>query len=203
MNSLTFSMTQTCNILSISQDHIVNFVSGSVAFTAEYTLTGAVSHATGIIKSVVLSSGSWAAGTAAGYLTVYSVSGTFQAESITDNKSLITPGSALSSGASIPQTNAVGTPTTTTKTTAYACKFSNTSKLGGAFSYQDSGKYLVSEPMVFLPANAVVSVGDTLTTTTQGFNHTYEITAVDTLYNLFLSSIDHIEASLKVVSKRG
>jgi len=203
MNSLNFSMTQTCNILSTSQDHILNFTAGSVAFTAGYTLTGAVSHATGIIKSLVLSSGSWAAGTAAGYLTIYAVSGTFQAESITDNKSILTPGSATSSGASVPQTNAVGTPTQTTKTTAYACKFSNTSRFGGAFSYQDSGKYTVSEPMVFLPAAAVVEAGDTLTTTTPGYNHTYEITAVDTLYNLFLSSIDHIEASLKAVSKRG
>lgn len=201
MNTLTLSMTQTCNILSSSQEHRLSFTSGSVAFTAGYTVTGSVSDATGIIKSITLSSGSWAAGTAAGYITIYSVSGTFSTETITDNKSTLTPGRATAAGPSIPQTDGVGTPTLTTTTTAYSCRFSSI-RPGGSFSYQDSGKYLMSEPIVFLPPTAIVEIGDHLTSETPGYNHTYEITAVDPLCNLFSTTIDHIEASLKAVQKR-
>lgn len=202
MNTLTLSMTQTCNILSSSQEHRLSFSSGSVVFTTGYTVTGAVSNATGIIKSITLSSGSWAAGTAAGYITIYSVSGTFSTETITDNKSTLTPGRATAAGPSIPLTDGVGTPTLTTITTAYSCRFSSRSWLGGSFSYQDSGKYLMSEPIVFLPSTAIVRIGDHLTSETPGYNHTYEITAVDPLFNLFSTTIDHIEASLKAVEKR-
>lgn len=46
------------------------------------TITGETSAATAAVTSVTLTSGSWAAGTAAGYLTMASAVGSFQAETI-------------------------------------------------------------------------------------------------------------------------
>lgn len=59
------------------------FTSGGVTEIVEgNTITGATSAATAVITRVVLSSGSWAAGTAAGRLYFASQTGTFQAENI-------------------------------------------------------------------------------------------------------------------------
>lgn len=46
------------------------------------TITGSVSAATAVVKRVVLTSGTWAAGDAAGYFYVASHTGTFQAEAL-------------------------------------------------------------------------------------------------------------------------
>jgi len=51
-------------------DERVNFNTGSVAFTPGQTVTGAASTATGVIVAVVVTSGTWGSGDAAGYLVV-------------------------------------------------------------------------------------------------------------------------------------
>jgi hypothetical protein len=51
-------------------DERVNFNTGSVAFTVGQTVTGGSSGATGTVVAVVVTSGSWGGGDAAGYLVV-------------------------------------------------------------------------------------------------------------------------------------
>ena len=86
MGSIDFAMVHKCQVLTTSQDNKLNFTSGSVVFTTGATLTGAISDASGVIKTIVLSSGSWAGGNAAGYLILYSVSGAFTSgETISDD----------------------------------------------------------------------------------------------------------------------
>ncbi len=61
----------------------LTYTSGGTYVTKEGdTVTGAISAATGIVKRVIISTGTFAAGTAAGRFIVYSVSGTFQAETL-------------------------------------------------------------------------------------------------------------------------
>lgn len=198
MNSLNFGMLHTCQVISTSQDLKLNFTSGTAVFTVGSVLTGATSEARGTIKSITLSSGSWSSGNAAGYLILSNASGVFGSETIRDGRTI--PGTATSSGPAIPQTNGVGTPTTTTISTTYSCRFSNAS--GGVPNYI-SGTNVLASDIVFLPANAVVKEGDIITSSNQGHVFSYTVTDVNTLYNFFNTTIDHIEASLKAVSKRG
>ncbi len=70
-------------------DERVNFNTGSIAFTAGQTVTGGTSLATGMIIAVVVTSGDWGSGTAAGYLVVRGGNGRSfnappSAETITD-----------------------------------------------------------------------------------------------------------------------
>lgn len=60
----------------------IAFTSGSREPVAGDTITGATSAATGFVESVTLSSGSWAAGTAAGSIKFRRKTGTFAAENI-------------------------------------------------------------------------------------------------------------------------
>lgn len=61
----------------------LSFTSGGTYVIAEgNTITGAISGATAVITRVMLESGSWAAGTAAGKLIFASQTGTFQAENL-------------------------------------------------------------------------------------------------------------------------
>lgn len=55
---------------------------GTTEIQEEDTVTGDVSGATATVKRVIVTSGTWAGGDAAGRLIVYSVSGTFQAENL-------------------------------------------------------------------------------------------------------------------------
>lgn len=61
---------------------IVDFTAGTAEFLEGGILVGSISTATGTIKRVVLSSGAWD-GTAAGFIVLSNVLGTFQAETIT------------------------------------------------------------------------------------------------------------------------
>lgn len=57
---------------------VLNFVTGSIAVTAGQTVTGGTSGATGVsLIAGVLSSGTYAGSTAAGYLVLTAISGTF------------------------------------------------------------------------------------------------------------------------------
>lgn len=74
--------------------HTLDFDAGTAAFTAGETLTGGTSGATATIERVVKMSGSWGS-TAAGYLVLSGITGTFQNnETITDGAS----GSATADG---------------------------------------------------------------------------------------------------------
>ncbi len=55
---------------------------GTTAIAEEDTVTGDGSGATAVVKRVILTSGTWAGGNAAGRLIVYSVSGVFQSENL-------------------------------------------------------------------------------------------------------------------------
>jgi len=79
--------------------HVIYFNAGTLGFKEEETLTGGISAATAIIKRVIVQSGDWSTNDAAGYLVLYSVTGTFQAETITS-----TSGSATSTGANTANT---------------------------------------------------------------------------------------------------
>jgi len=202
MNALDLGMIHSCTVLSTTQDQRLNFTAGSKVFTVGKILTGATSEAHGTVKTLVLSSGTWASGNAAGYLILSACTGVFTVETIADNGTI--PGSATGQGPTIPETNDVGTPAMTTTTTAYdKCRFENIKNPSGYLYNSDSGEYIAREPIVFLPAEAVVRQGDHLSSTETGFNTTYEITFVNPLYSLFDKTvIDHIEASLEVVEKR-
>ena len=63
----------------------IDFTSGGTTEPAEGdTLTGATSGATAVVKRIIVTSGSWAAGDAAGRMILYSQTGTFQSENIND-----------------------------------------------------------------------------------------------------------------------
>lgn len=199
--SLDFCMAHSCNVLSTTQDQRLNFIAGTTIFTVGKILTGATSHAHGTVKTIVLSSGSWSSGNAAGYLILSACTGAFVVEAIADNGTI--PGSATGQGPTIPETTDVGTPVMTTTTTPYDCKFTNIRNPSGNLYDSDSGEYTAKEPIVFLPADAVVLQGDFVTGNESPYNTTYEVTFVNTLYYSFFDTlIDHIEASLKVVEKR-
>lgn len=74
--------------------HVVDFTNGSFEPPFESTITGDSSLATGVILEVVLDSGSWVGGDAAGYFVVHVESGTFVSG---ENVSIYTP-DAFSSG---------------------------------------------------------------------------------------------------------
>lgn len=75
--------------------HTIDFTAGTVEFTENTVVTGGTSGATATIKRVVVTSGVWN-GTAAGYLVVSILAGTFQAETIT-----AAPGSATATAAQV------------------------------------------------------------------------------------------------------
>ena len=79
----------------------LTFTSGSVEFTADETLTGAVSGATATIKDWDLTSGSWVGGDAAGTAWISALVGTFQAEALSGSiggADMITASGASSPG---------------------------------------------------------------------------------------------------------
>jgi len=74
---------------TVSLGRKLDFTSGGVTPIAENdVITGAVSGATATVKRVVVTSGDWAGGTAAGYFVFASQTGTFQAENLNVGASL-------------------------------------------------------------------------------------------------------------------
>jgi hypothetical protein len=70
-------------LLGDAKRWIVPFSSGGTTEIAEgNTITGATSGATGMVEEVLLSSGSWAGGDAAGFFVVSNVVGTFGSENV-------------------------------------------------------------------------------------------------------------------------
>jgi hypothetical protein len=67
---------RTCHYCGpVTYKAVISFDSGSVEPTADETLTGATSGSTGIVSQVILDSGSWAGGNAAGQILLTSVTG--------------------------------------------------------------------------------------------------------------------------------
>lgn len=204
MGSLLLGMIHTCNILSSTQDQKLSFESGSTAFTEGDLLTGTTSEAKGTIKDLVLESGSWTTGDAAGYLILSNVSGAFQTgETIHDEHE----GTSLTSGPAEPVTNGVGTPQLTTISNPSSCRFSQAQRSGGTMVQLESGDYIVSEPLLFLPGEAVILEGDIVTSNVRRYEGPYKVMHVETLYELFMNAngeyeIDHLEVELKAVKKR-
>lgn len=206
MGIIDYTFVHHCQVLSTSQDQRLDFVSGSVAFSVGKLLTGSISKATGTIKNIILLSGNWPTGTATGYLILSAVSGDFvDDETITDDG--VYPGRAASSGTLIPQTNAAGTPTTTTLTlpsesTYYDCLFKRISTSGNYILTTDAGKMIFSSIVVFLKETAQVREGDHIITSEPHWAGVYVVYNVDALEIPYTKQIDHIEAYLSKVSKR-
>jgi hypothetical protein len=73
----------TAGWVAISLGHTLDFTSGgSTEIFEGDTITGATSAATATIARVIVQSGDWAAGDAAGYLVLAGITGTFQAENL-------------------------------------------------------------------------------------------------------------------------
>lgn len=61
----------------LAQYYTLNFTAGTAEIAIGDTVTGVTSNASGKVINTALSGGSWAGGDAAGYLIIYSVTGTF------------------------------------------------------------------------------------------------------------------------------
>lgn len=204
MSPIEYLMVHSCTISHTSQDQKLSFVSGSVAFLVGKIITGSVSDSTGIIKTVVVESGSWSGEDASGYLILSSVSGSFKSgEKIMDDQTL--PGEATVSGVLIPQTDDFGTPTTTTFSTPSKCLFSesDTSGFGGSGIIAiEGGEFVSGDPIVFLPAETDIEEGDIIKGESPGFIHDYKVKKVSVRYRMFTTIVQHIEAQLRTVEKQ-
>lgn len=199
MNSLDCGMVHTCKIIQSVQDQRLNFVSGSNPFYEGHPVSGSISKANGTIKTVVVESGNWVSGDAAGYLILSFVSGLFlDGETLKEGDTE----HAKVSGSQIPHTNGVGTPITSTKQTPVKCLFSEVHRSGEGIQNFESGDYIVKGPLVFLPGTTNIEEGDYILGDVPGFNKTYKVLKVTAHYRLFSSIIDHIEAELQAVEKR-
>jgi hypothetical protein len=78
----------TAGWVEVTFGRSIDFTSGGTAeITEGVTITGATSGATALVRRVVIVSGTWPAGDAAGYLVLSGQTGTFQAENINLNTS--------------------------------------------------------------------------------------------------------------------
>lgn len=74
---------------AVAHNRTLSFTSGGTTeIVVGNTITGATSGATGLVRAVVLQSGTWAAGDAAGYLVLANQTGTFTAENLNVGASL-------------------------------------------------------------------------------------------------------------------
>jgi hypothetical protein len=99
--------------------------------------------------------------------------------------------------------NAAGSPIPNLFHTPYKCLFSNISTAGNFISIAEAGKLITSTFLVFLPAEAVVEEGDLVSTEEPNWKGTYEVQKVDAPEIPFSGIVDHKEAFLKAVEKRG
>ncbi len=96
-----------------------------------------------------------------------------------------------------------GVPVPNIVSTFSKCLFSKVTTANNSISLTEAGKVKVSSVVCFLPNNAVVEKGDFITTTEQHWTGTYEVQDVDAPTVFFSEEVDHIEAFLKEVAKRG
>lgn len=204
-SGLKSRLIHTCTITRQAQDQKLSYTQGSQIFTAAKVLEGAVSKATGTVKTIVLSSGSWALGTAAGYLILSGASGTFQAGETIAETTGTTPGTAKAGGAATLETDELGKSITTDIIqSGVDCRFTslNTNVAQGLTGQGESGRFILKIPLVFFEAGTDVLEGDLITTTEPGWSgKTFEVSNVDQIHEFNSSIIDHIEAQLKSLEK--
>jgi hypothetical protein len=166
------------------QQFTLGYDSGTAAFTAGKTLTGATSHATAII----VSTGSIASGT----LTLHTISGTFlNDETITDNGTI--PGAALVNGTIAEKFDSNGELVYSDVDTSVSCKFYRKAilvQLAGQVSYTESKTRLM------LPSTVTPAKGDQMISTVTGFAGTWMIDSANPLPAGISGSIHHWECDL-------
>jgi len=183
----------SCYLFTIDQR--LNFDAGTTAFTVGATVTGGSSEATGTVKTVTVSTGSWAENDAAGYLILSSVSGTFENdEALTDDGD--PAGAATANGANSDYVNSYGKKTQTVSSTATTCRFYNKKAVPGDLEYGWSGSF----PAVILPAGTTLFEGQHVSSTETGFTHTFEIQWPPVYYHDGEGTVHHITCGLKAVS---
>jgi len=193
-------MKQSCYIRKTAQDFKINFISGSAEFNLGQTVSGAISEATGTIKTVYVTSGAWLSGTAAGYIIVSFISGTFSGgENITDDGA--TPGSAVVSGSQEGVTDGFGTSITSSKDTFSYCSFDDEGGVSSGVRDYTAGPFVVRVPLLFLPAEADVKEGDQILGLSEGFDELYNVTRVRKPTDIFTDRIEHKEALLELIKK--
>jgi hypothetical protein len=176
-----------------TRDQRLAFDAGSVAPSVGSTVTGSTSHATGLVKSVAVSTGSWGSGNAAGYLVLSGVSGTF-----INNEPLVgaPAGAATADGANSDYVDDYGRKSTTVSSTATRCRFINLrAPSGGDFGW--SGRL----PAIWLSPGTSLFSGQRLTTAEAGFSGIYEIQWPPVYYPNASGGVHHITCAIVQVSE--
>lgn len=196
----TAPLIHTATIQVRTKKKTLPFDGGTATFTAGDTVTGTAGEttATGTIESVTLSGGSWGAGTAAGYLIVTGVSGTFANDMVlTDDHT----GRAVQNGAISDYENTYGENEYTWETSqaSVSCRFYYQSAGGSGLKVHAAGEVQEAPLSVMFPGT--VTINDTeyrITTTQTGFSGTYAISRV--LARAGRTGIDHYEVLLQEVT---
>jgi len=191
------SLIHTATIQVRKKKQKLYFDNGSVAFTVGDTMDGETSKATGDIESVTLETGSWASGTAAGYVILTNVSGTFQDNEVLGDEH---SGAALANGTNADYENTYGESEYTwgTSQDGVTCRFYYQSATGG-LKVHSAGEVQEAPLAVMLPGT--VTINDTdyrITTTQKGFTGAYAISRVLARVGRF--GIDHYEIVLQEVT---
>lgn len=191
MSLPTALLIHPVTILRTYTDYVVPFTGGSAVFNIGETLTGADSGATGVIKSVSVTSGSWAESDAAGQVIVYSYSSTTPytpAEVISDTGD--TPGSATVSATPYEHVS-VGERQETSVSTAVSGRFGEDS---GTTQEGEPGSIVTSTTVLMLPAGTDIDEDDTLTSTNTGYVGTYRVGKVVAVYGP--TALSHLVAEV-------
>ena len=158
-------MIHTCTLRGRRQQFTLGYDTGTAAFTAGKTLTGATSHATAVIVSV---SGTTATGT----LTLHTITGTFQDDEVLSDNGTV-PGVAKANGTIADAFDSNGEMVfTDIDTTVSACKFYKRK-----VTMKSSGQAIVltSSNRLMLPSTVTPATGDEVITTATGFEGTWII----------------------------
>lgn len=196
----TAPLIHTATIQGRTKKKTLPFDGGTAVFTAGDTVTGTAGEttATGKIESVTLETGSWGAGTAAGYLIVTGVSGSFVDDMVLTDEHT---GMAVQNGAISDYENTYGENEFTWETSqaSVSCRFYYQSAGGSGLKVHEAGEVQEAPLSVMLPGT--VTINDTeyrITTTQAGFTGTYAISRV--LARVGRTGIDHYEVVLKEVT---
>ncbi len=201
LNSLSFGMKQNCKIIKTVQDVRVNFISGSSVFSIAQTVSGEISGATGLIKTVYVSSGAWGTGDAAGYLIISFCDGVYQeGETLSDDG--ITPGEAVLTTTK-KVVDSFGAPVYSTTETSTICSFDDLANSSAGIVDYIAGKFVVRDGNLFAPSDLDVLEGDYVQGESEGFTGLYKALKIARVPNMFNSDIDHLEIALEKVLKIG
>lgn len=99
--------------------------------------------------------------------------------------------------------DAAGSPIPNIVSTDSKCLFSKLSTSGNNILNTAAGPMLVTSVVIFLPITAVISEGDMVTTTEPHWEGTYEVQSIDAPEIPGTGIVDHVEAFLEEVAKRG